>query len=133
MSKNLVPSRGSLRSFLSLAFLAALPLAAAGQGHVAASGESPSPIPWRSEAARALATRAAGLNPGQQLEALRAEVGTHVVLQFARPILPEERTTLAQRGVHLLNYLGSNAYFATLAPRALDAGGLATVEPLVAA
>ena len=38
----------------------------------------------------------------------------HLVVQFNRPVRPEERDTLGRSGLELLTYLGDNAFFASL-------------------
>ncbi len=49
--------------------------------------------------------------------------GRHIVVQFSEPVTLEQKAALETMGVGLLNYLGSNAFFATL-----KTGGLETVD-----
>ena len=98
---------------------------------VASAGE----IRWRSgtvqtefthsaNAAAALAESAAGE---------RGDAARHVVVQFDRPVAPEDRGRLRAAGVTLLNYLGDHAYFAAVAPQGLNEAVLADQKSLRAA
>ena len=100
------------------AAMAAMPLPAAAQG------ASPGPIEWKNAAAQKAA--------GSPAAVLANPAPRHVVLQFAAPLAPGVRQQLEARGVTLLAYLGSNAYFAALsgADKAADA---ATAAGLVSA
>ena len=55
----------------------------------------------------------------------------HLVVQFSRPLIPEQRRTLTEAGLVLLRYIGNNAYFAGLSAGGLDGNALATVRTLV--
>ncbi|HEX6882428.1 MAG TPA: S8 family serine peptidase [Planctomycetota bacterium] len=116
-----------------MALLCAWPAASSGQSSTRAD-EGPAEIRWRSSAAggRVLAPGESRLDLTRRISELASEP-RRVLLQFARPVTDEERATLARQGVRLLAYLGSDAYFAALAPEGVDAEALAGFEPLAAA
>jgi len=128
--------RRSFPSLLaSLMLVCAWPASAAGQA-TSATDVGPAEIRWRSMDAGPRSRARADepeLDLAQRLAALAAEPQRRVVLQFARPVQEEERAALARHGARLLAYLGSDAYFATLAREGVDAEGLAGLEPLRAA
>ncbi|MBN2447277.1 MAG: hypothetical protein JXO22_11150, partial [Phycisphaerae bacterium] len=64
------------------------------------------------------------------LKAISASGERHALVQFDRPITMAERQKLADGGVRLLNYLGSNAFFASLAPQGVDGTTLSSATPL---
>lgn len=57
----------------------------------------------------------------------------HVVVQFDAPLTEAEKTELAAAGMNLLTYLGDHAFYASVAPDAVDAQRLASVSKLRAA
>ncbi|MCM2258315.1 MAG: S8 family serine peptidase, partial [Vicinamibacteria bacterium] len=61
---------------------------------------------------------AAGYDAGAAVAVASASAGRHVVLQFESTVSPEEREALAQRGIRLLRYLPTNAYWAAVEPGA---------------
>lgn len=61
----------------------------------------------------------------------RPDGSRRIVVHFDRAILPAERAGLEKNGVRLLGYLGSNAYFASLDPRTLNAGAVAAFPTLL--
>ncbi len=84
------------------------------------SGDVAIPLVGSQQAAADLATFAAGgVN--------------HVVVQFAGPVTPAERTTLAAAGVQLLRYVGDNAFFAAIDGSRFDNAALAQHANLAAA
>ncbi len=55
------------------------------------------------------------------LAALEARPGRrHLVVQFDAPVDPELRGQLLSAGLRLLNYLGDNAFFASISPKGMD-------------
>ncbi|MCK4660745.1 MAG: S8 family serine peptidase [Phycisphaerae bacterium] len=56
--------------------------------------------------------------------------GRRIVVQFDQPMTPTQRSELESSGLTLLNYLGDNAYFATLLAERLDPVALAGVDGL---
>lgn len=99
----------SLRA-LSTATAAAIALLA---GFQALAADAPEPIHWLTGPVTATAV----LEPAearQKLTALAARPDVrHFVLQFNEPMTPKTRTDLEAAGVKLLQYVGSNAFFAT--------------------
>ena len=93
---------------------------------LAAAGE----IPWRSQPA----ARHAGVARPTPVEALQ-QLATrpdqqHAVIQFQRPVTPEQRQALAAAGVTLLSFLHENAFFARLDGARLDVAAVARTAPL---
>ena len=60
---------------------------------------------------------------------LVARGDTHLVMQFAGPLMPQDRAALADAGVELLRYIDGNAYFVRAA-QGFDVAALADVAPL---
>lgn len=61
----------------------------------------------------------------------RAATGTkHVIMQFEQPVTDELRTKLNAAGVTLADYLGSNAFFASIRREQLNANSLAAMPEL---
>ena len=81
-------------------------------------------IEWRGQTSFARAKTPA--EASASLAALVAD-GTrhHVVVQFTRPLSPEERIQVGNGGVRLQSYLGNNAYFASVSADALHPERLA--------
>ena len=64
------------------------------------------------------------------LRAITTSGQRHALVQFDRPITKAERQALTDAGVRLLNYLGSDAFFASVTPRGVKSGALSAVTPL---
>ncbi len=58
-------------------------------------------------------------------------VSRHLVVQFNAPVDPRQRLALRMSGVRLLNYVGNNAYFASIVPTEVDAAGASRVTSLI--
>ncbi|MFH1417256.1 MAG: S8 family serine peptidase, partial [Planctomycetota bacterium] len=101
------------------AFLAATPAYGDIQwqsvGEVALSAQSPADV------AQAMARHA---SPGES---------RHMVVQFSGPIGPEVRVKMKEAGAELLAYLGDNAFFVSLSPKAVDVGAVSRIAALRAA
>lgn len=86
-------------------------------GQPAHGTAAPRPVHFRNGTWSAPPTSAVSLR--KTLSNLGArKAATHFVVQFTEPVTPNRRAALARDGLKLLNYLGTDAYFATL-----DAGG----------
>ncbi|MFH1745972.1 MAG: S8 family serine peptidase, partial [Planctomycetota bacterium] len=71
----------------------------------------------------------------QSIAAVRANSTPRVVVQFTQPVNQTQRAALAANGLNLLNYVGANAYFATISAAQLDVNAisqttLVAVEPV---
>ncbi|HKQ50220.1 MAG TPA: S8 family serine peptidase [Phycisphaerae bacterium] len=60
-------------------------------------------------------------------EITRGGGARHIVVQFDEPITDNDKTTLAAAGIRLLDFLGDNAFFASVDRSRLDAAALAAV------
>jgi hypothetical protein len=103
-----------------LGLAAALCVVASLGAGVAMAGE----ISWRTGSAELAPMDPASL--AQSLSAVAAGDETrHVVVELAGPASQDERETLARNGLTLLNYVGNNAYFASVAADRLEVNALA--------
>ena len=66
-------------------------------------------------------------------QTIASGAGGHIVTQFDRPMTPELRARLQRRGVHLLAYLGRNAFFASVDSTRAEPATLAGEAALVGA
>jgi len=85
-------------------------------------------LQWRSGARATEKQEPAAL---AQTLAATSRAGTQrVVIQFERPLMPSERQQLEATGVRLLNYVGDNAFFATIDGTRVDPGRVAQMTAL---
>ena len=74
-------------------------------------------------------------DPAEKARAVAALVATgerrHLVVQFDKPILPDQRDALSEAGVTLQSYLGDNAFIGALALDRADPAAVAAVRGLV--
>ena len=121
-----VPPRSCVRMLLPAICLAA------GLGTVIASagdvqwraGTVPIEVRTPAEVASDLAAVAADVVSG--------EAPHHVLVQFNRPLMDAERSSLASDGLQLLGYVGGNAYFAALDAPRLNVAAIANTPTLSA-
>src|SRR5262245_26609519 len=100
---------------------------------LSASVAAAADIPWRTPSAQIAGVAAPEASRAESLRALAARTDAHrIVLQFERPITVSERHDLEDAGVHLLAYLNSDAYFASL-NSVLDADAAIAAAPIVSA
>src|SRR5262249_20434936 len=92
---------------------------------------APLSIRWRS--GEALAERKTSDAVAADLATLTAGKDRRIVVQLDQPVTDPLRAQLDASGVKLLNYLGDNAFFATLAPAGVNAAALAQTPGLVRA
>lgn len=77
------------------------------------------PVQWRSGSVDASPKDAVGIR--EALSALAADPATdHLVVQFDGPVDQALRTQLQSAGLRLLNYLGSNPFFASISAKGAD-------------
>ncbi len=92
------------------------------------------PIEWQSGPVSIAAASKAELAAQLSDLATRGAGKTQrIVVQFEGPLADDARAALAQSGVRLLKYVGSNAFFAALEPGRFDAAQAATTPGLVGA
>src|SRR5262245_30208053 len=121
MSKHRESGHASLGTVLAL-----LGLAAAANGQSVAPPDA-SAIQWRSGAVSTKDT----ISAEQRIVELARAPARHIVVQFDRPVTSVTRAKLFGAGITLLNYLGSNAYFAALSARSIDPDSLTALGTLV--
>ena len=90
-------------------------------------------IQWQSTGEVVLSAQ----SPADVAQALVRQVSSgearHMVVQFSEPIGPEVRAVMKEAGAELLAYLGDNAFFVSLSPKALDDGAISRIDTLRAA
>lgn len=113
-------ARTRLGSIGARAIAPAMLIAIAGQSAMAAG-----PIVFRSgEAVVARAT--SPMAAAERVQALTPRTGAkRILVQFERPVTPEQRAALKDAGLTLLGYVGSDAYFATVRAGQVDGAKLA--------
>ncbi len=119
-----------MRSFFSggaRTRLAALAVVA-GQA-VAFAGASSAQVQWRTGADGHPKMAPARLVDATMNLANRAN-DSRVLVQFDAPLSDEHKRKLGLAGLRLLNYVGDNAYFATIERESINAAALATQTPL---
>ena len=87
-------------------------------------------IPWRSGHA------ATQTKTHDEIRTAIAELDSsadsrHIVVQFDRPLVRQQKAALDRSGLILLSYLGNNAYFASLPAQGVDAEAVAQTRTLI--
>lgn len=96
--------------------------------HVADADAGP-PIEWRSGAVSLVQKDASQIR--EVLTNLKASPGErHVVVQFATPVDSARRAGLQSAGLQLLDYLGNNAFFASVSKESFDVWAFVQTEVL---
>ncbi|MFQ5590414.1 MAG: S8 family serine peptidase [Phycisphaerae bacterium] len=121
--------RGTSVLFATLTVVLAVWLADAAPARSVGAGPE-AVIRWRSGTLHTVPKTVAHLE-GLLSAAARRPGERHLVLQFKAPVDAKTRGELLSAGVRLLNYLGDNAFFASVAPRLLDPRAVARVGALV--
>ncbi len=92
----------------------------------------PLPIRWRTGAS--LTTRSNAEQTAEKVARFVPQAGArHLVVQFALPVMPDERKRLEAAGLTLLNYLGDNAFFSVVTADGVRPDLLARVPSLTEA
>jgi subtilisin family serine protease len=119
--------RGFAHVFLFLGFAASV----LGATPVRATDTNPGPqIHWRSGEVAAVVKNASLIR--ETLVALEARAGErHLVVQFNAPVGPKLRAGLKSSGLHLLNYLGDNAFFAAVSPEGANLDAVSRAPTLI--
>ncbi len=88
------------------------------------------PIAWRSGVVR-LPVQSQQEAVDALTRVVDAHQPRHLLVQFANPIGRNQRKEFERAGISLLTYVGSNAFFASVDPEALDAGTAARSSALI--
>ncbi len=122
---------GAKRSIYRTTWALAVVLAPGGSVASDLGRSEPAPrIQWRSGA-----VELTGKDSSQIRDALAALAAgpeeRHVVVQLDRPLDPKLRAELRSNGLRLLNYVGGNAFFASVSANTMDAVTISRTESLI--
>ncbi len=88
------------------------------------------PIQWNTGAVVTASQTPAQLDASLTALAARGDA-RHMVVRFSEPVTSEQRAALAAAGLRLHGYVGSNAFFASVAPSGLNVTAAIAAAPMV--